>query len=157
MWRELKCATPPVGSPGRRVGRRAVSPVGGDVLGGCGEAPTCVTLARRSASTPLGPVRCLAGRFDVAADDVRRVPDDAQIVDSLAAPRSSRREAFDVGGFDDAYFVYGEDHFAVRVDGDSFSSVPRLGEVVHRVVHIAVSSGERRDRAGSRGAGRRLG
>jgi N-acetylglucosaminyl-diphospho-decaprenol L-rhamnosyltransferase len=57
------------------------------------------------------PVRALARRVGVVADHVERVPTAPTEVDSLAATAILvRREAFDeVGGFDESYFLYGED------------------------------------------------
>ena len=58
-----------------------------------------------------GPVRRLAGRVPSLSDHVDRVPDDVSEVESLAATALLvRRSAFaEVGGFDERYFLYGED------------------------------------------------
>jgi GT2 family glycosyltransferase len=58
-----------------------------------------------------GPVRAVARRVGVVADHVDRVPSDPTPVDSLAATAILvRRAAFDeIGGFDESYFLYGED------------------------------------------------
>jgi GT2 family glycosyltransferase len=57
------------------------------------------------------PVRAIARRIGVVADHVERVPAAPVEVDSLAATAVIvRRDAFDeVGGFDESYFLYGED------------------------------------------------
>jgi GT2 family glycosyltransferase len=57
------------------------------------------------------PVRALARRVGVVADHVERVPETPTEVDSLAATAVVvRRDAFEeVGGFDESYFLYGED------------------------------------------------
>jgi len=57
------------------------------------------------------PVRALARRIGVVADHVERVPSAPTDVDSLAATAIViRRDAFDqIGGFDESYFLYGED------------------------------------------------
>ena len=57
------------------------------------------------------PVRAVAGRFGVVADHVVRVPNAPEVVESLAATALLvRREAFvEVGGFDESFFLYGED------------------------------------------------
>jgi len=57
------------------------------------------------------PVRAIARRVGVVADHVERVPADPIEVDSLAATAILvRRTAFDeIGGFDESYFLYGED------------------------------------------------
>lgn len=59
----------------------------------------------------FGPVRMLALRSPVLADHVDRRPDRARDVESLAATAILvRRSAFDeIGGFDERYFLYGED------------------------------------------------
>ena len=58
-----------------------------------------------------GPVRRLAGRVPSLSDHVDRVPDTVSEVESLAATALLvRRSAFDeVSGFDERYFLYGED------------------------------------------------
>jgi GT2 family glycosyltransferase len=65
--------------------------------------------ARRLLS--YAPVRALARRIGAVADHVERVPTAATEVDALAATAMLvRREAFDqIGGFDESYFLYGED------------------------------------------------
>jgi GT2 family glycosyltransferase len=57
------------------------------------------------------PVRAVARRFGVLADHVERIPEHPQFVESLAATCVVvRRAAFDdVRGFDESYFLYGED------------------------------------------------
>jgi GT2 family glycosyltransferase len=57
------------------------------------------------------PVRAAARRIGVVADHVERVPSAPTDVDSLAATAIViRRDAFDqIGGFDESYFLYGED------------------------------------------------
>jgi N-acetylglucosaminyl-diphospho-decaprenol L-rhamnosyltransferase len=57
------------------------------------------------------PVRAVARRVGVVADHVERVPTGPTAVDSLAATAILvRRTAFDqIGGFDESYFLYGED------------------------------------------------
>jgi GT2 family glycosyltransferase len=57
------------------------------------------------------PVRAAARRIGIVADHVERVPPRPTAVDSLAATAILvRRDAFDeVGGFDESYFLYGED------------------------------------------------
>jgi GT2 family glycosyltransferase len=57
------------------------------------------------------PVRAVARRVGVVADHVDRVPTGPAAVDSLAATAILvRRKAFDqIGGFDESYFLYGED------------------------------------------------
>jgi GT2 family glycosyltransferase len=57
------------------------------------------------------PVRALARRVGTVADHVERVPAAPTEVDALAATAILvRREAFDqIGGFDESYFLYGED------------------------------------------------
>ncbi|HLM18768.1 MAG TPA: glycosyltransferase, partial [Acidimicrobiia bacterium] len=58
-----------------------------------------------------GWVRNVSRRVGRLADHVERVPEDPQFVESLAATCVLvRRAAFDdVGGFDESYFLYGED------------------------------------------------
>ena len=65
--------------------------------------------ARRLLSSAA--VRRLARRSRVLADHAERVPDRPREVESLAATALLvRRSAFDaVGGFDESYFLYGED------------------------------------------------
>ena len=65
--------------------------------------------ARRLLS--YAPVRAVARRIGVVADHVERVPSRPTAVDSLAATAILvRRAAFDqIGGFDESYFLYGED------------------------------------------------
>lgn len=65
--------------------------------------------ARRLLS--LGPFRTLARGSGALRDHVERVPRGPEEVDSLAATAVLvRRTAFDeVGGFDESYFLYGED------------------------------------------------
>ena len=65
--------------------------------------------ARRLLGLPV--VRAVARKVGVVADHVERVPQAAQYVDSLAATCVLvRRAAFDrAGGFDESYFLYGED------------------------------------------------
>jgi GT2 family glycosyltransferase len=57
------------------------------------------------------PVRAVARHVGLVADHVERVPTTPQRVESLAATALLvRRESFDsVGGFDESYFLYGED------------------------------------------------
>jgi len=57
------------------------------------------------------PVRALGRRVGVLADHVDRVPSCPETVDSLAATAVLvRRQAFEaIGGFDESYFLYGED------------------------------------------------
>jgi GT2 family glycosyltransferase len=57
------------------------------------------------------PVRTVARRVGVVADHVDRVPTRPTAVDSLAATAVLvRRDAFtEIGGFDESYFLYGED------------------------------------------------
>lgn len=59
----------------------------------------------------LGPVRRLASRTSTLRDHVDRVPQEAIEVESLAATALLvRRDAMaEVGGFDESYFLYGED------------------------------------------------
>jgi GT2 family glycosyltransferase len=59
----------------------------------------------------LRPVRALARRSPGLADHVERRPDGDRRVDSLAATAVLlRRSAFtEIGGFDERYFLYGED------------------------------------------------
>ncbi|MFA5883695.1 MAG: glycosyltransferase [Acidimicrobiia bacterium] len=59
----------------------------------------------------VAPVRAMARRVGVLADHVDRVPDAPESVESLAATALLvRRAAFDaIGGFDESYFLYGED------------------------------------------------
>jgi len=65
--------------------------------------------ARRLLS--YAPVRAVARRFGAVADHVERVPNAPIEVDALAATAIVvRRDAFDeIGGFDESYFLYGED------------------------------------------------
>ena len=65
--------------------------------------------ARRLLTSPV--VRRVARRVGVLSDHVERVPDGPRFVESLAATCVIvRRAAFDsVGGFDESYFLYGED------------------------------------------------
>ncbi len=57
------------------------------------------------------PVRGVVSRVGVVSDHVERVPDGPVFVESLAATCVLvRRSAFDdIGGFDESYFLYGED------------------------------------------------
>ena len=68
------------------------------------------------------PVRAIARRIGVVADHVERVPVAPVEVDWLAATAVLvRRDAFDeVGGFDESYFLYGE-------DGDLCRRIRRAG------------------------------
>ena len=57
------------------------------------------------------PVRGVASRVGVVSDHVERIPDVPVFVESLAATCVLvRRSAFEeIGGFDESYFLYGED------------------------------------------------
>lgn len=59
----------------------------------------------------VGPVRALARRIPALADHVERLPEEPVDVDSLAATALLvRRSAFEaVDGFDERFFLYGED------------------------------------------------
>lgn len=59
----------------------------------------------------LAPVRAVARRVGAVADHAERIPDGPQRVESLAATAVLvRRAAFEaVDGFDESYFLYGED------------------------------------------------
>jgi GT2 family glycosyltransferase len=87
------------GLPERSQGRE-LGPV--HLLGRAGSA-------RRLLGAPS--VRRIARRVSVVSDHVERVPDGPVYVESLAATcLLVRREAFEaVGGFDESYFLYGED------------------------------------------------
>jgi N-acetylglucosaminyl-diphospho-decaprenol L-rhamnosyltransferase len=77
--------------------------------------------ARRALAWP--PLREVARRIGVTADHVDRVPVGPQFVDSLAATCVVvRRSAFEaVGGFDESYFLYGEDlDLCRRLRGDGW-------------------------------------
>jgi GT2 family glycosyltransferase len=91
---------------GRRTGRPERSQ---------GDAPGPVQLLGRAlrlkALLALAPVRALARRVPAVRDDVERVPLTTSDLDNLAATAPLvRRAAYDdVGGFDERFFLYGED------------------------------------------------
>lgn len=79
-------------------------------------------------------VRALVRRSGVLSDHVQRVPSEAIEVESLAATAVLvRREAFEsVGGFDEGYFLYGEDLDLCR----------RLRHAGWRLVSLPVPGGQ---------------
>lgn len=122
--------------------RRDVAAVQGTVVGGNGapersggrELGVLHLLGRAAAMRHLlrfGVVRRLALRSAALADHVRRVPEGQRVVESLAATvLLLRREAFDdCGGFDEGYFLYGEDVdlcHRLRLRGWTLLAVPEV-------------------------------
>lgn len=94
-----------------------------------------------------GPVGTLAGKVPSLSDHVARVPESASEVESLAATALLlRRSAFDeVGGFDERYFLYGEDVDLCR----------RLGEAGWTLLALPVPWASHRAGSSHRSAWRR--
>lgn len=107
----------PDGSPERSQGR-ALAPI--HLLGRA-------TGVRRLLRSPV--IRQMAGRTRSLADSVERIPPVASEVDALAATATLVRRAAltSVGGFDERYFLYGEDmdlSMRLRQQGWSLVALP---------------------------------